>query len=134
MKAYNVKTSATIKLGNGQEVYAPLYFVVHTNDIKKEWERIKKGAQVESMSDRYNAEVVGEYYRVSANKATSFLGIKFAENSIVEVTDFTDSSLSIYYTNKYGERDYASIGYGHLYEDDRRDVVDKFMADLTYTK
>ena len=134
MNVYQVKGYATIDFGNGVVSNSDLYFNIATKDIIAEVERIKanppKGVKVNNFIEH---KLVGEKFFVTENKETSFMGIKFPKNSITDVTIFNESSLSIYFMEN-GKREYASIGYGHLLRTDQKVVLDKFFADLTYTK
>ena len=135
MKTYSVKAYATITFEGGERASAPLNIIVATNDIQKELKRIESGAPKGVNVDSYmRYELVGERYFVKSNEETSFMGVKFPKNSIKQIDQFSEGSLSIHFTNNYGKADYASIGYGHLIHTDQKVLLDKFFADLNYSK
>ena len=135
MKTYSVKGYATITFEGGEVASSNLSLIVATNDIQKELKRIESGAPKGVKVNNYmRYELVGERYFVKSNEETSFMGVKFPKNSIKEIDQFSEGSLSIRFTDKHGKADYASIGYGHLLRTDQKVVLDKFFADLTYSK
>ena len=133
MKTYSVKGYATITFEGGEVASSNFNIIVATNDIQKELKRIESGAPKGVKVNNYmRYELVGERYFVKGNEETSFMGIKFPKDSIKEIDQFSEGSLSIRFTNN-GKADYASIGYGHLLRTDQKVLLDKFFADLTYS-
>ena len=123
-KVYKVDTTATILLGNGERFTTPVFFYVEGEDIRNKIFQAEKGASI-GFGGNEKVNCIGEVYEVGNHPQVSFMGVKFPENSIKKVYAYETNNLSIHTAD-----DNYNIGYGHLFGDEKEEVVDKFFSAL----
>lgn len=130
MDVYFVDIGVFITLNNGEKIFAPLQFHYEGDAMSADFAKLVNRDGIEYRRI-YKIEHRGKVYNnIGNHPATEFMGIKFPENSIYKVYSFDSENLDIYYTNSMGEKDNANIGYGHLLDEKKKEVIDKFFKDL----
>lgn len=124
-KLYKVDTTARIILGDGQSTYANIIFYVEGDDPKAQVFKAEQGAVVGFLKQRTTITEIGKTYKVAIHPKTSFMGVKFDADTINKVETFSTDNLIV-----YTDDDSYNIGYGHLPQAEREQVVNAFFKDL----
>ena len=122
---YFIDTSAMATLGNGQKTYVPITFHLVTNNLEQDLAKAKDAKGLVFSKYCSTEEIGTAYEEIGPHPATSFMGIKFVENTIREVHVFNTDNLEVVTAH-----DTYNISYGHLFGEKKKNVVERFFTDL----